>query len=111
MSSSPVENTDLLGGREIHLLRDQPSVFPNLQQLRSEFDFRILEIRLAGSTEPQFVLVTGEYRTVPTAALTPAFASLAELDAYAGTSREDIQHEFLFGFVNDDINLANDGLP
>ena len=110
MSSSPVANADLLGGREIHLLQDQPSVFPHLQQLRKDFDFRILEIRLTNSTEPQFVLVTGEYRTVKTAALTPGFHSLAELDAYAGESREAIKHEYLFGFVNDDINLANDGL-
>ena len=102
-----VENASLLGGREIHLLDDQPSSFPQLQRLRREFDFRILEIRLDGNTTPHFVLVTGSYRSVPTAALSPAMGSLAQLDTYAGENLERIKSDFLFGFVDEDIDRAN----
>jgi len=98
----------VLGGREIRFLDRQESNYPHLMRLALDFGFRVLETLQVKSDKPvkSFVLVTDDYRSVETEAISPQFRTLKELDSHIGENMVDILHDYLFGFVEDDIQLA-----
>lgn len=50
-----------------------------------------------------FILVTRDYRLTPTAAISPSFDQLEQLETYVRLHQVDILHDYLFGFVDEDI--------
>lgn len=98
----------VLGGREIRFLDRQQSNYPHLMRLALDFGFRVLETLQVKNEKPSksFVLVTDDYRTIETEAISPHFRTLKELDAHIGENMVDILHDYLFGFVEDDIQMA-----
>ncbi|WP_347331470.1 hypothetical protein [Marinimicrobium locisalis] len=112
MLKHPLSAEELMGSREIRLIDRKESNYPNLKQLCTDFDFRVLQL-LHKTTEPTvnkpFILVTKDYRLTPTAAISPAFATLEQLETHVHLHQVDILHNYLFGFVDEDI-LSSSGL-
>lgn len=108
MAVTPRVSESLLGGREIRFLDRQESNYPHLMRLALDFGFRVLETLQVKKDQPvkSFVLVTDDYRTIDTEAISPNFESLKALDSHIGENMVDILHDYLFGFVEDDIHLA-----
>jgi hypothetical protein len=108
MAVTPRVSESLLGGREIRFLDRQESNYPHLMRLALDFGFRVLETLQVKKDQPvkSFVLVTDDYRTIDTEAISPNFESLKALDSHIGDNMVDILHDYLFGFVEDDIHLA-----
>ncbi len=108
MAVTPRVSESLLGGREIRFLDRQESNYPHLMRLALDFGFRVLETLQVKKDQPvkSFVLVTDDYRTIDTEAISPNFESLKALDSHIGENMVDILHDYLFGFVEDDIQLA-----
>lgn len=106
MPKHPLSPDALLGSREIRFLDRQSTNYPNLMRLCLDFDFCVLQL-LHDSTVPAegkpFVVATQDYRTTPTAAITPACTSLEQLEEYITHHLVDILHDYLFGFVDEDI--------
>lgn len=101
-------NVSILGGREVRFLDRQESNYPHLMRLAMDFGFRVLETLHLKSDQPvkSFVLVTDDYRSRDAEEITPRFASLKELNDHIGENMVDILHDYLFGFVEDDIQMA-----
>lgn len=107
MTLAPIPQTDLLGSREIQFLNREESLFPHLLRLSMDFSFRILEVLNQGEPPTKhYLLVTDDYRHKALEAITPAFDSLQSLNDYVGQNMVDILHDYLFGFVEDDIRMA-----
>ncbi len=108
MAVTPRVSESLLGGREIRFLDRQESNYPHLMRLALDFGFRVLETLQVKKDQPvkSFVVVTDDYRTIDTEAISPTFESLKALDSHIGDNMVDILHDYLFGFVEDDIQLA-----
>src|SRR5690625_143457 len=106
MPKHPLSPDALLGSREIRILDRQSTNYPTLMRLCLDFEFRVLQL-LHDSAVPSegksFLVATQDYRTTPTAAITPACASLEELEEYITHHLVDILHDYLFGFVDEDI--------
>jgi hypothetical protein len=106
MPKHPLSPTALLGSREIRFLDRQSSNYPSLMRLCLDFDFCVIQLlheTSASSASKSFVLATQDYRTTPTAAITPTFANMAQLEEYVTHHQVDILHDYLFGFVDEDI--------
>ncbi len=101
--SSP---TDFSRSREVQFLNREESRFPHLLRLSLDFSFQVLEVALTTKTEKHFVLVTDDYRSTELESITPAFSTLADLNEYVGENMIDILHDYLFGFVEEDIQMA-----
>ncbi len=97
---------DFALSREIQFLNRQESRFPHILRLSMDFSFRALEITTKTSFEKRFVLVTDDYRQVDIEPITPTFSTLGELNEYVGDNMVDILHDYLFGFVEEDIQMA-----
>ncbi len=106
MPKHPLSDQALLGSREIRFLDRQESNYPNLMRLCLDFDFVVIQLlhntRVVAASK-SFVLSTKDYRTSPTAAITPGFANLEQLESYVTHHQVDILHDYLFGFVDEDI--------
>lgn len=106
MPKHPLNPNTLLGSREIRFLDRQSTNYPNLMRLCLDFDFCVLQL-LHNSEAPtegkSFVVAAQDYRTAPTAAITPACASLEQLEEYITHHMVDILHDYLFGLMDDDI--------
>lgn len=96
----------ILNGRKISF--DTDSQFTHLTRLCSDFDFEVFEVlRIDGDTPiKQVVLVTSDYRSIDNGAITPGFDSIKALEAHVKANMVDILHDYLFGFVEDDIQLS-----
>lgn len=106
MTKHPLNANELLGSREIRFIDRQETNFPNLMRLCMDFDFCVLQLLHRTSVpaaNKSFVLVTRDYRLTPTAAISPSFAELEQLETYVRTHQVDILHDYLFGFVDEDI--------
>lgn len=106
MPKQPLSDDHLLGSREIRFLSREESNYPNLMRLCLDFDFRVLQLlhkTPVPTANKSFVLVTRDYRLTPTAAISPAFAELGQLEQYVHRHQVDILHDYLFGFVDEDI--------
>ncbi|MDQ2076498.1 hypothetical protein [Marinimicrobium sp. ABcell2] len=106
MPKHPLSTTALLGSREIRFLDRQTTNYPNLMRLCLDFDFCVIQLlhkTSVPSASKSFVLTTQDYRTTPTAAITPAFANMTQLEDYVTHHQVDILHDYLFGFVDEDI--------
>ena len=106
MPKHPLSTDELLGSREIHLIDRQETNYPNLMRLCLDFDFCVLQLlhkTPVPTANKSFVLVTRDYRLTPTAAISPAFAELEQLETYVHLHQVDILHDYLFGFVDEDI--------
>lgn len=106
MPKHPLSPTQLLGSREIRFLDRQTSNYPNLMRLCLDFDFCVVQLlhkTKVPAASKSFVLTTQDYRTTPSAAITPAFANLNQLEDYVTHHQVDILHDYLFGFVDEDI--------
>lgn len=101
--SSP---TDFSHSREVQFLNREESRFPHLLRLSLDFSFQVLEVVLTTEPEKRFVLVTDDYRSTELESITPQFSTLAELNDYVGDNMIDILHDYLFGFVEEDIQMA-----
>ncbi len=101
--SAPV---DFSRSREVQFLNRQESRFPHLLRLSMDFSFQVLEVAAESSFGKHFVLVTGDYRQVDIEPITPVFSTLSELNEYVGNNMVDILHDYLFGFVEEDIQMA-----
>tara|TARA_B100000446_G_scaffold75853_1_gene71751 strand:+ start:27774 stop:28100 length:327 start_codon:yes stop_codon:yes gene_type:complete len=98
--------TDFSRSREVQFLNREESRFPHLQRLSLDFSFQVLEIALTSKPEKHFALVTDDYRSTELESITPHFSTLAELNEYVGDNMIDILHDYLFGFVEEDIQMA-----
>lgn len=98
----------LIGGKELTFLDRQESRFPNLARLCMDFSFRVFEtLHLdIGAPSKSVLLVSNDYRSIETGAITPCFKTLNELEEYVESNMIDILHDYLFGFVEDDIQLS-----
>ena len=98
--------------REIQFLNRTETNYPNLTRLSLDFGFRVLETLKLGGDQPKrsFVLVTDDYRCSHGDAITPQFDSLKALDNHIADKVVDILHDYLFGFVEDDIEMASAAL-
>ncbi len=92
--------------REVQFLNRQESRFPHLLRLSLDFSFQVLEVASSSSQGNHFVLVTGDYRQTEIEPITPVFSTLSELNEYVGNNMVDILHDYLFGFVEEDIQMA-----
>ena len=101
--SNPI---DFSCSREVQFLNRQESRFPHLLRLSMDFSFRILEVTSNLNYEKCFVLVTDDYRQVDIEPITPSFSTLRELNEHVGANMVDILHDYLFGFVEEDIQMA-----
>lgn len=99
---------NILGNRVIQFLDRQETQFPHLMRLSMDFSFCVLEQLHNNTEQPEhtFTLVTNDYRTTDEAPITPSFDSLMELNEYVGENMVEILHDYLFGFVEDDIQQA-----
>ncbi len=112
MPKHPLSADELLGSREIRFIDRQESNYPNLMRLCMDFDFRVLQLlhkTPIPTANKSFVLVTKDYRLTPTAAISPAFATIEQLESYVHLHQVDILHNYLFGFVDEDI-VSSSGL-
>ncbi len=98
--------TDFSRSREVQFLNREESRFPHLLRLSLDFSFQVLEVVPTAKTEKHFVLVTDDYRSTELESITPPFSTLAELNGYVGENMIDILHNYLFGFVEEDIQMA-----
>lgn len=106
MPKHPLTPSTLLGSREIRFLDRQTSNYPNLMRLCLDFDFCVVQLMhktKVPAASQSFLLTTKDYRTTASAAITPAFANLAQLENYVTHHQVDILHDYLFGFVDEDI--------
>lgn len=95
-----------IGSREIQFLDRQESRFPHLMRLSMDFSFHVLERLLTGSDGnpvKAYALVTNDYRRTDDAAITEDFESLQHLNQHVGDNMIEILHDYLFGFVEDDL--------
>lgn len=97
---------DFTLSREVQFLNRQESRFPHLLRLSMDFSFRILEVATKTTFNKSFVLVTDDYRQVDIEPITPVLSTLSELNEYVGNNMVDILHDYLFGFVEEDIQMA-----
>jgi len=98
-----------IGSREIQFLDRQESRFPHLMRLSMDFSFRVLErlkMDTDGATIKRYTLVTNDYRRSDEAPITDDFESLQYLNEHVGNNMIEILHDYLFGFVEDDIQTA-----
>ncbi|MGD8175945.1 hypothetical protein [Marinimicrobium sp. ARAG 43.8] len=112
MPTHPLSPDELLGSREIQFIDRQETNYPNLMRLCLDFDFCVLQLLHSTgvpTANTSFILATQDYRLTPTAAISPAFAQLDQLEAYVHLHQVDILHNYLFGFVEEDI--ASGGNP
>lgn len=97
---------DFSRSREVQFLNRQESRFPHLLRLSMDFSFQVLEVTSDTARHKHFVLVTGDYRQIDIEPITPVFSTLSELNEYVGNNMVDILHDYLFGFVEEDIQMA-----
>jgi len=98
-----------IGSREIQFLDRQESRFPHLMRLSMDFSFHVLErlkVDEAGASFKRYALVTNDYRRTDEAPITGDFESLQYLNEHVGNNMIEILHDYLFGFVEDDIQTA-----
>lgn len=98
-----------LGSREVQFLDRQESRFPHLMRLSMDFSFRVLEnlkTDTADLPNKSYTLVTDDYRRCDNAAITDDFECLSSLNEHVGTNMVEILHDYLFGFVEDDIQMV-----
>jgi len=98
-----------VGSREIQFLDRQESRFPHLMRLSKDFSFHVLErLKLSedGANIKHYALVTNDYRRADAAPITDDFESLQNLNEHVGNNMVEILHDYLFGFVEDDIQTA-----
>ncbi len=102
-------NQQILGGRPIPFLSNgsRKSRFPSLTRLCSDFQFRVVEV-LTGGQQPakQFALTTDDYRQQDVTSLVPLQISLNELEDYADENMSDILHDYMFGFIDEELDIA-----
>lgn len=106
MTKHPLDADELLGSREIRFIGREETNFPNLMRMCMDFDFCVLQLlhrTPVPTANKSFVLVTRDYRLTATAAISPPFAQLEQLEAYVRLHQVDILHDYLFGFVEEDI--------
>lgn len=96
------------GAREIQFLTREDTRFPNLMRVCADFNFRVLETLSLSDTTPQksFVLVTDDYRQTDIQAIAPHCSTLKALDAHVEKHMTDILHDYLFGFVDEEMAMA-----
>lgn len=81
--------TAAAGDKEVQFINRQESAFPHLMRLCMDFNFRVVD------SENQFRLTTA------CETITPAFASLTELESYVHGNMVDILHDYLFMGLED----------
>ncbi|NIB44278.1 hypothetical protein HBA55_32055 [Pseudomaricurvus alkylphenolicus] len=113
MAITTLTEPQLLGSREIQFLNRQETRHTHLQRLVMDFGFRVLELlqsRHDGGSQDEinkrFVLVTDDYRQSKLSAITPEFECLSGLNDHVGNHMTNLLHDYLFGFVDEDISLA-----
>lgn len=107
MAVSSLPKHDFTGSREVQFLNREQSRFPHLLRLSLDFSFRVLEIiQQSDSPTKSYVLITDDYRQVDIEAISPDFSTLGALNEYVGENMVDILHDYLFGFVEEDIQMA-----
>lgn len=88
--------TKILGARELRLLNDQETRYPQLARLNLDFGLCVLE---AYNPEPQqksFALVTPRHQQTDQVALTAGFPSLRRLEEYVEHHVAEILHCYVF---------------
>lgn len=112
MPKHPLNPDDLMGSREIRFIDRQETNYPSLMRLCLDFDFCVLQLlhkTPVPTANKSFVLVTRDYRLTPTAAISPAFSQMDQLESYVRLHQVDILHDYLFGFVDEDIASSRGG--
>lgn len=102
----------VLASREIQFLNRNETGFPQLMRHCNDFGFKVIEVLVSrtarvDTAEREFVLATDDYRHCKTANISPPLESLQALEAYVKANSTDILHDYLFGFVEEDIIDAN----
>jgi hypothetical protein len=95
---------EIISGSEISFLSKDEETYPQLTRLFFDFDFRIVAIPSSGDSPDTRYLITFASPATESqrTAVTPAFASLAELEAYTDQHVIEILHETLFSQSDDD---------
>ncbi|MGI1680003.1 MAG: hypothetical protein K6L75_14775 [Cellvibrionaceae bacterium] len=85
---------DIVTGTEVKFLSTDSEQYPQLTRLYLDFDYRILEVNVLD--QPSFLIVSSEYLTTHTPAITPAKLSLRDLEAFTNDNILDILHDVLY---------------
>lgn len=102
MTPTSASSVDLLGCRELQFLSREESLFPHLLRLSLDFNFRVLECLNRSTVPTKLYLLAADDFSSGTETVTPAFASLKELNQYVGEHMIDILHDYLFGATEED---------
>lgn len=98
----------ILGGREVSIPAHQRNRYAHLYTLQTDLDLILLEVIEGSGDLPRryFTLATVDYRLTEQEAITPLFDTLKALDQHIEANMKDIVQDYLFGFVEEDVQLA-----
>ncbi|GAA5315000.1 MAG: hypothetical protein AseanaTS_02040 [Candidatus Pelagadaptatus aseana] len=103
-----INDNHVLGGREITLPTHKRDQYRHINNLQTDLDLVLLEMLdiEEGSPQKRFTLATVNYRLTDQEAVTPIFDCLNSLNAYIAENMHDIIQNYLFGFVEEDMELS-----
>lgn len=93
----------VISGNEVNFLGCDELTYPQLTRLYLDFDFRVLSIA-SGRPDPQqqFLITYRNSRDTYTTAVSPAFDSLPDLEAYTDDNIIEILHQTLFAAADEE---------
>ncbi|MCW8195021.1 hypothetical protein F6455_09505 [Proteobacteria bacterium 005FR1] len=95
---------EVLSGHEIGFLSTDEDLYPQLTRLFFDFNFRVVAIPAGeNSSSSQYLVTFGNVGEDSLSAITPAFASLDELESYTNENIIDILHQTLFSGLEDEF--------
>lgn len=108
MLSVTDSNVRIFGGREISIPQHQRNSYANICTLQTDLDLVLLEVLEDAEHQPRkrYTLTTVSYRLSDQEPVTPLLESLEELDLHIAANMNDIIQEYLFGFVEEDLELS-----
>lgn len=86
----------IINGNEINFLGTDEATYPQLTRLYLDFDFRVLAVPDASRASRGYLVTYKGYNASDALAITPLFASLAELETYTNDNIIEILHDTLF---------------
>lgn len=102
-------NTRICGGREISIPQHLRNAYLNLCTLQADLELVLLEVLEDTVEQPskRYTLATVNYRLSNQEPITPLLDSLEALEAHIADNMNDIVQDYLFGFVEEDLQLSN----